>query len=487
MTVAVDEGAAEKEHDFAPVALFGLWFLAFMLLESFVNVRAAELLGAEAVNAVYSAGICCSATGMLAFGISQGIKDGRRSVSALASVVVVAVMAIVVAFAQSAALLLAASFVALLSCGFMGGAAHEGFSREYGESPAVGRVLGMTAGAVICVQFVMQNLTHGALPTLAFILATAIAYAFVCLRGAIPVQMRLLLGSRDVPPRLWPEDAMDRRRHGALIVMAAAILTVIFTLNDSIVVALDASGTLQLFDGIRLFYALGLVVAGILYDVGPRFLFVFATVAVQIMAVLVPYFLWTPQWYNLNVGIFYFYGGFYVMFITAEFVTFAIHMPNLALWAGLGRTVRGYAAGLSVIPVALLYAAFGVVSLVGVGVVLNMGLLAVCVADLALVDRVRTRELQTAMPSASSTTAAIEFDVRDIERYAEDICLTDREREVLVLMVTTEDENQKMANDLGISRRTLQRHIAQVYDKAGVQSRIGLYKSLVAYAAAHKE
>ena len=64
--------------------------------------------------------------------------------------------------------------------------------------------------------------------------------------------------------------------------------------------------------------------------------------------------------------------------------------------------------------------------------------------------------------------------------------LTDREREVLSLMVTTEDENQKMANDLDISRRTLQRHIAHVYEKAGVQSRIGLYKVVVAYAAAQR-
>ena len=53
-------------------------------------------------------------------------------------------------------------------------------------------------------------------------------------------------------------------------------------------------------------------------------------------------------------------------------------------------------------------------------------------------------------------------------------------------MVTTEDENQKMADDLGISRRTLQRHIAQVYEKAGVQSRIGLYRAVAAHLANRK-
>ena len=71
----------------------------------------------------------------------------------------------------------------------------------------------------------------------------------------------------------------------------------------------------------------------------------------------------------------------------------------------------------------------------------------------------------------------------DVRHYARDLGLTDRESEVLALLVTTEDTNDKMANDLGISRRTLQRHIASVYNKADVQSRIGLYKALATHAA----
>lgn len=77
----------------------------------------------------------------------------------------------------------------------------------------------------------------------------------------------------------------------------------------------------------------------------------------------------------------------------------------------------------------------------------------------------------------------VDFNEQDVERFAQSISLTDREREALALMVTTEDENQKMADKLGISRRTLQRHIAQVYEKAGVQSRIGLYKAVATHAS----
>jgi DNA-binding CsgD family transcriptional regulator len=321
---------------------------------------------------------------------------------------------------------------------------------------------------------------QGLLPTPACILLSLALLTVVDVRGMGSRLLPRLGVARQV--RAWPQDPTNRRRHGRYLVVAAAILTVIFSLNDAIVVSLDASGSLELFSWVRLFYALGLVVAGCLFDLGPRFAFTFSTVAVQILAVLVPYFLWMPEWYNLNMALFYFYGGFYVMFITAEFVAFSGQMANGALWAALGRTTRSYVTAFSVIPVSLLYASFGVVSLVALGVVLNMAFLGVCVADTLLLARYRLPVLQ----ADEATSLDVAFDEQDVEHFAHDRGLTDRECEVLLLMVTTEDENQKMASDLGISRRTLQRHIAQVYEKAGVESRIGLYKAVVAYKASRR-
>ena len=57
-----------------PAVQFGLWFFAFMLLESFVNRSVATLLGAQTVNAAYSLGIFCTATGLLAFGLAQSVE-----------------------------------------------------------------------------------------------------------------------------------------------------------------------------------------------------------------------------------------------------------------------------------------------------------------------------------------------------------------------------------------------------------------------------
>lgn len=457
--------------------LFGLWFFAFMLLESFVNSSVAALLGAEAVNLAYSIGIFCTATGLLAFGLAHARRKAleRRAVSVAAVACCAATLG--VAFAQDVALLAASSVVALLACGFVGGRAHLGAARAYGETPFCGRAIGAATGTAVFIQFLVQNLSQRPAFGIGCILASLVAIAVLSMGGA-DADCRPAGG---IAAQAWPEGAAPMRRHGIYLVAAAAILTVIFTLNDSIVVSLDASGSIQLFSGVRLFYALGLVVAGLLFDLAPHPTFTFATVAVQFMAVLVPYFLGEPEWYSLNMALFYFYGGFYVMFITAEFVSFCARMDRQALWASLGRMTRSYVCALAVIPVALLYETFGVVSLVAAGVILNMALLAVCAADTMLMAPLRMRELQDTAPR-DGASAATGFDEAVIARYARQIGLTARESEVLSLLVTTEDTNDKMASDLGISRRTLQRHIASVYDKADVQSRIGLHKALTARA-----
>ena len=467
-----------------PAVQFGLWFFAFMLLESFVNRSVATLLGAQTVNAAYSLGIFCTATGLLAFGLAHAKREAWCERAVPIAAIACSMTSLGIAFAQHAALLAILSWTALLTCGFIGGHAHLEVAREFGESPLCGRVLGAATGTVVCVQFLVQNLAQGPGLELACIPASLVSLAVLHLRntGTEPAPGSGSDANPNMQVRAWPQDLTDKQRHGLYLVIAAAILTVIFTLNDSIVVALDASGTIQLFSGVRLFYALGLVVAGLLYDLGPRFSFTFATVAAQMMAVLVPYFLQTPEWYTLNMTIFYFYGGFYVMFVTAEFVSFSTQMDRQALWAALGRTTRSYATTFAVIPVALLYDAFGVVALVVAGVILNMALLAVCVADTTLLARFRPPMLQEADPQ-SPAAASIKLSDEDVRHYARDLGLTDRESEVLALLVTTEDTNDKMANDLGISRRTLQRHIASVYNKADVQSRIGLYKALATHAA----
>ena len=57
---------------------------------------------------------------------------------------------------------------------------------------------------------------------------------------------------------------------------------------------------------------------------------------------------------------------------------------------------------------------------------------------------------------------------------AERFSFTERETETFFCLVSTEDSVQQIADDLCVSKRTLERHISSIYEKTGVKSRVAL-------------
>ena len=62
----------------------------------------------------------------------------------------------------------------------------------------------------------------------------------------------------------------------------------------------------------------------------------------------------------------------------------------------------------------------------------------------------------------------------DLEEFIRKYELTDREKDVFYELLKPEAKVEQMAEELFISRRTLQRHISSIYEKCGVSSRVGL-------------
>ena len=52
--------------------------------------------------------------------------------------------------------------------------------------------------------------------------------------------------------------------------------------------------------------------------------------------------------------------------------------------------------------------------------------------------------------------------------------LTPREREVLSLLINSDDKLQEIADKLNISKRTLERYVTSIYKKTNTTSRVGL-------------
>ena len=76
-------------------------------------------------------------------------------------------------------------------------------------------------------------------------------------------------------------------------------------------------------------------------------------------------------------------------------------------------------------------------------------------------------------PQARKGADAVPLEER-AHQLSQECGLTPREEDVLCALVLTEDKNQQIATDLGISRRQLQSHIAHIYKKTGTATRAGL-------------
>ena len=70
-----------------------------------------------------------------------------------------------------------------------------------------------------------------------------------------------------------------------------------------------------------------------------------------------------------------------------------------------------------------------------------------------------------------------------MQRYAGRSSLTPRETEVLEMLLTTDDDLQRIADSLYISRRMVQRYVSSIYEKTETKTRLGLFQSYMNFTA----
>lgn len=163
---------------------------------------------------------------------------------------------------------------------------------------------------------------------------------------------------------------------------------------------------------------------------------------------------------------FYLSAGFFAVFFTSGFMEIARYMKVPELWAGMGRAVNNIIAALIAKPVLALLSSDGNLAFIVLVLVLFAAVSAV-----AVVYTFKKKDFIEQLV----TTAAEEMDEKEkLRKFSEVFSFTDREAEVFGLLVNTEDNIQTIADNLYVSRRTLERYISAIYEKTGVNSRVGL-------------
>ena len=111
---------------------------------------------------------------------------------------------------------------------------------------------------------------------------------------------------------------------------------------DSVLTAFNAEKSYDIYGGVRLFYALGLILAGVLADIRERKYLPLSTVCTILLSSVCMFFLSDKVSYFAGTALMYLYSGFYVIFLTVMFLDFAPKSGRPELWAGMGRIVRSF-------------------------------------------------------------------------------------------------------------------------------------------------
>ena len=372
-------------------------------------------------------------------------------------------------FAEQPALFLTSSSAALLLTGHISGCVYYNTAMYFAGSRYTGRLIGMGMGAAILLQFVVQNLMP---QSVAFIISIVFSVAFVmCFIIKAPKDWIL------ENPLPYSSETQKDFKKALLLIVAVVLMSLVAGMIDSVLTAFNAEKSYDIYGGVRLFYALGLILAGFLADIKERKYLPLSTVCTILLSSVCMFFLSDEVSYFAGTALMYLYSGFYVIFFTVMFLDFAPKSSRPELWAGMGRIVRSFTVAATVLPAFNIYGAVGNTVLAVVSCLLSILILLVLLPYLsnAAVSLKPIEELISGSPELSPQER--------FKLFAQYCSLTPRETEVLEQLLTTEDGVQEIADSLYISRRMVQRYISSIYEKTETKTRLGLFQSYMNFTA----
>jgi DNA-binding CsgD family transcriptional regulator len=435
------------------VSVLTVYFFVFLLSELIINDHAAVELGSSSVVTNYSIGIIFTGLGYLTFALSRGVfaQDVyRRSVLGVFGLLYLGSM-FAVLFIVSSELFTIFTCICTLSMGYMGGFIHYHAAVALQGSNYTGRVVGISYFSAISLQYVVQYFA---------VTETAL---MCCIAAGVGLLFSVILR----PPCDWlfenplpyeraPTATQKELWMTALIV---ALMSALVGIYDGATTGLHASGKLDLAGWPRLMLAVGELLAGLLYDLRKRVympLFALCTTLFLSLSIVFLYTNPTP-----SMALYYFCGGFYVVYFTIAFIDLAPRTSNPALWAGMGRVFRSFFVGLTAVPSEWLFAETDQNAVIAINVLVFTVLLFLFwhKGDLISTEPVKPED------------GGVK---RKMGNFAAKYQFTPREAEIMEKILLSDKGVKELAAEINISERVLYRYFNSLYEKTGTTYRIGL-------------
>lgn len=403
------------------------------------------------------------------------------------------------------ALTLTAGCVLFFLLGILGSSIHYLCSLLLIQDSLLPAVVGFGYAFGILLQFINNNFVSNAAISALILSLSLVLLLFLLTR------IRLKHTVRTDAPLKTRILTLHPLRTGLLLAGIIALMTCIFSTLDSEMTLLHASGELNLGSLPRLLLALSGICAGILFSkIRERYqnLFMFCVMLFSTICVVL---LQVDGSILISCIIFYLSAGIFAVYFTVSFMNLSYHTRIPSLWAGLGRAVNNLCAvcisRLTMMLVssgnpAVIYTVTLVIFVI-TGIALFVYTIqadtyvapsdpTLHVMDILSGSAVASSEDSQHLfsgssdchtkstapvipaspgPSRPSSTSDRELHFR---QFSDHFALTDREKEVLKVLLTSDKGMQELADRLYISRTMLYRHVASLNEKTSTKSRISL-------------
>lgn len=408
------------------------------------------------------------------------------------------------------ALTLTAGCVLFFLLGILGSSIHYLCSLLLIQDSLLPAVVGFGYAFGILLQFINNNFVSNAAISALILSLSLVLLLFLLTR------IRLKHTVRTDTPLKTRILTLHPLRTGLLLAGIIALMTCIFSTLDSEMTLLHASGELNLGSLPRLLLALSGICAGILFSkIRERYqnLFMFCVMLFSTICVVL---LQAGGSILISCIIFYLSAGIFAVYFTVSFMSLSYHTRIPELWAGLGRAVNNLCA------VCISQLIMMLVSSGNPAVIYTITLVIFVVTGIALFvytvqadtyvapsdltlnvigissgfsvagsetvsseysqylssgsSDCHTKSAAPVVPASPGPSAPSSPSDRELHfrQFSDHFALTDREKEVLKVLLTSDKGMQELADRLYISRTMLYRHVASLNEKTSTKSRISL-------------
>ena len=315
------------------------------------------------------------------------------------------------------------------------------------------RIVGISYFLGIMLQFISNNLIHTEL------------IQSMLLGISLFILIILLIKNSSFNIPMIKEDKQEKKSNtvGIILIILVALMTCMFSTLDNAVTLVHAGGDMDIGQWPRILLALSSLVSGFIFDLQNRRYMGITMYCIMVLSTICIAILKFAGPFMLGLMIFYLSAGFFAVFFVTAFMEIARYMKISELWSGMGRAVNNLTAAIIASPVLALLSSDSNLS-----AIILILVLFVAVSIVSVIYTVWKNDF------IKQQTIEVIDEKEKLRRFSELYSFTDRETEVFEQLVNTEDSIQVIAENIYVSKRTLERYVSAIYEKTGVKSRIGL-------------